>query len=247
MPSSSIKPADGYGCIAEWGLDPVLQAGRFDFQAAAESRIIWDVVSKTSPKADDRLLDIGAGAGLVTIPLSFMVREVVAMDDPRVIARLRSRYCDNKISFLEGNFPERLPEGSFDIIVAYSVLQYMPDISAVTQFALDAARLLAPGGRLLLGDLPNKDAKIRLAQSRDAEHHAQEWKEELRRSQTDFALRKSLDEALSTVPAQGVFSDKELCDLLLALRSAGFVAYIAPQPHNLPFGLTREDILVRRF
>ena len=42
------------------------------------------------------------------------------------------------------------------------------------------------------------------------------------------------------------FGDDEILDFAKRYRSRGFHAYILPQPPGLPFGHTREDLLIVR-
>src|SRR2546422_7101537 len=49
---------------------------------------------------DDRLLDIGAGIGTLTIPLSFYVADVVAIDHPDCLKRLKGRAPEENIRTL---------------------------------------------------------------------------------------------------------------------------------------------------
>jgi hypothetical protein len=44
----------------------------------------------------------------------------------------------------------------------------------------------------------------------------------------------------------GAFDDKTVLELAGRFRSEGFHAYMLPQPADLPFGRTREDMLVIR-
>ena len=245
--TTDFDPASGYAEAARLDLPPTLQAGRYDIQAEAERLILADVIAKLQPRPGDRLLDIGAGAGLLTIPLSFMVDAVVAMDHPGVLARLRARFSDGTVQLLPGSFPAVTPKGLFDRIVAYSVIQYVSNVAAAADFVCAAARLLNPGGRLLIADLPNRDVKARLGASARAAQVDRDWVERKRGSTTPPELRRAIDERIGGAGIMGTFSDADVLALVAALRSAGFNATIAAQDENLPFGLTREDLIVSRF
>jgi ubiquinone/menaquinone biosynthesis C-methylase UbiE len=47
------------------------------------------------------------------------------------------------------------PDGSFDRVLAYSVLQYLADEAAVERALVEVARVLKPGGRALLAANPD--------------------------------------------------------------------------------------------
>jgi SAM-dependent methyltransferase len=93
-----------------------------------------------------RLLDVGAGDGLVTAELARDVDDVVTTElSPKMATRLRQRgYRCHELDLAT----EALPEpGSFDLIAMLNVL----DRSARPLTLLERLRdLLAPGGRLLM-------------------------------------------------------------------------------------------------
>ena len=107
------------------------------------------------------MVDIGCGANALTDGLLARCHEnehrVVLIDSPEVLAH---HHAGSHVRLEAGRFPDMpsyLTEaaGSCDAVVAYSVLQYVFAEASVHAFVDAALTLLAPGGRLLLGDLPS--------------------------------------------------------------------------------------------
>lgn len=246
---SDVQSRDGldaFGKLATLDIDPTIQAGRYSFQAAAERRVLGDVLPKLQLEPHHRVLDIGCGSGILTIPVSFLVREIVALDHPDIVAMLQRRFVSDRISYVGGRFPEALADGEFDRVIAYSVLPSIETYDLVKEFALAAARFVRPGGRLLLGDIPNRDRQARFRASETGKAFEVEWAK-LREGHVlaNDAEREAIEE-LSRARQLGGITDAQMCDLLLALRDAGCEAYLVEQHPDLPFGRTREDIVVTR-
>jgi 2-polyprenyl-3-methyl-5-hydroxy-6-metoxy-1,4-benzoquinol methylase len=242
-----IDGIEAYGRIAALGVNPTVQAGRYPFQAGAERNILADVVPKLKLESHHRVLDIGCGAGLLTIPLSWMVREVVALDHPETVAALARRYSCDRVRYVGGRFPDDAPEGPFDRVVAYSVILALRTYDMIKPFALAAARLIGPGGLLMLGDIPNLDRQARFRASDAGKEFEAEWAR-LRASETDGSddYGRAAGEFAHARQVGGL-TDAQMFDLLLTLRAEGCEAYLAAQSPDLPFGRTREDIIVTRF
>ncbi|MER5891130.1 methyltransferase [Streptomyces sp. NPDC001941] len=110
-----------------------------------------------------RVLEVGVGSGLLLGPLAPECQEYWGTDfSGPVIERLARQVASDPrlrdrvaLRCLPADADEGLPTGHFDTVVLNSVVQYFPDagyLSAVLEVAL--ARL-APGGRIVLGDVRN--------------------------------------------------------------------------------------------
>ena len=75
----------------------------------------------------ERVLDIGAGKGELAHDLATRKdATVVGIDhDEGHVAFARSRFADARLTFLEGNALEALPEGRFDVVVLSNVLEHL--------------------------------------------------------------------------------------------------------------------------
>lgn len=242
---SGVSALDAFGAIANLDLDPTVQAGRYSFQDVAERRILADILPKLKLESHHRVLDIGCGSGALLIPLSYMAGEVVGMDHADTVASIGRRFQSDRVTLLAGGFPDVMPEGRFDRVIAYSVAVCLPDFEMVKSFALAAANLLNPGGRMLLGDMPNRDRQARYRDSDRGRAAEREWAEQKEKLGGDSAYQAAA-QRLAVAEQGGGFSDESLAELLVMFRSAGFESYLVPQSPDLPFGHTREDIIVER-
>lgn len=215
-------------------------AGRYIFQQEAERRILSDLLNKLDLQVTDTLLEIGCGPGNLLVPLANFCAEATGIDNEAAIERLNKRLAkDSKLIGIAGNFLEiNLHTTAFDKILVYSVLQYLSSKKEALDFTDRALALLQPGGRLLLGDLPNRTKKSRFIISKTGQQTAKNWDELLKGSGSHPIEIKQVDSNMVTV------DDSFLLDLMKHIRNKGFEAYLLPQPLDLPFGGSREDILV---
>lgn len=222
--------------------DPTKIAGRYGFQREAERRIVLDVATKLDLAPSDRLLDIGGGPGNLAIPLSFMVAKVCVVDNPEALKMLRARVgLSSNIGTIEGDFDTAMIGEEFDKILIYSVVQCLPDLDAIKNFLTKAMRHLVPGGRMLIGDLPNISHKQRFSRSKRAAAVERSWSARMKeedRSDSGEGRQSEVTIRSTTI------DDVSILELLKYLRSLGAESYLLPQPCGLPFGLTREDIVV---
>ncbi|MDL4817070.1 non-ribosomal peptide synthetase [Actinomadura opuntiae] len=104
-----------------------------------------------------RVLEIGVGAGLLLTRLAPDSEEYWGTDfSEPVIAKLRADLGPDspvRLSAQAAHDTEGLPEGRFDTIVINSVAQYFPGAAYLQDVVAKAMRLLAPGGKLFLGDV----------------------------------------------------------------------------------------------
>lgn len=122
-------------------------AARQDSRAA---RLAEDVRDFVRPSGDERVLDVGTGAGALALALAPFVREVVGLDPvPELLELARERAVPNS-EFVEGDgtaLPFR--DGDFDLAGTHRTLHHVgrPDLVVA-----ELTRVTRPGGRVLVVD-----------------------------------------------------------------------------------------------
>lgn len=231
-----------YGKMAsQSGIASITQNGRYYAQKDAEKYVPIDVIKKLEPNLQNSFLDIGCGLGLNLIPISARVDHAVGCDHPNVLKRLKQKSPNLNAELIGGNFLEIEFTQKYSKILAYSVLPSLPDLNVVKTFIDKTLSLLDPTGRALLGDLANIDKKKRFLKSKRGASFQREW-EKLSsgyQKQDDIsAFQEKCDKR--TI----IMDDKIIFDLIAHIREQGFHAFLLDQPQKLPFGNTREDILI---
>jgi 2-polyprenyl-3-methyl-5-hydroxy-6-metoxy-1,4-benzoquinol methylase len=231
---------ENYGRLARELKDPTEISGRYPIQSTAQRRILCDVVTKLQISPEDDLLEIGCNVGNLLIPLSFVVNTVTGIDHPDCLQNLIQRFRGENVQLVSGDFLEIALENNFDKILCYSVLHYLSSKDEVLRFVTKSVRRLTAGGIALFGDIPNQSKKQRFLQSESGRKLDREWREQMCGQASTVGLNLSVD------PNLVQFDDDLLFDICRKCRADGFEACIFPQPPDLPFGNTREDILVKR-
>jgi SAM-dependent methyltransferase len=108
--------------------------------------------------ADERVVDVGCGAGIDSIIAARMVAprgEVIGVDmTPAMLGRARASAREAGVANLDLRlgFAEQLPVGDAwaDVVISNGVMNLFPDKLAGLQ---EMSRVLKPGGRLQIGDI----------------------------------------------------------------------------------------------
>lgn len=136
------------------------------------------LVAMAAPQPTDRLLDIATGGGHTALTFAPHVGHVVASDLALGMLNAARSYAQQKSADIEFTAAdaEALPfkDASFDIVSCRIAQHHFPD---VFRFMQECARVLRPGGRLVMQDqvTPEPDAAARYLDSferlRDPSHH----------------------------------------------------------------------------
>jgi ubiquinone/menaquinone biosynthesis C-methylase UbiE len=104
------------------------------------------------PRPGERLLDLGTGTGRYAQEAARRGARVVGIDpSPGMLAVARGRVAGQPVDLIcAGAARLPFPDRSFDAILAMTSLCFVSDPVAVLR---EAARMLKPGGRLVLGEL----------------------------------------------------------------------------------------------
>lgn len=118
---------------------------------AIEQRLLFDLLD---PCAGMKLLDVGCGDGALALEFAQHGMVVTGLDaDKAMIAAARWRIAVAEARLrLTGGDAERLPftDAAFDRVVAVTVLCFVRDAG---QVVAEMARMLKPGGRMVIGEL----------------------------------------------------------------------------------------------
>lgn len=214
------------------------------YRAGHEAAIFADIRKKL-PILDGerrRVLDVGPGCSdlprLLSAHCAAKNHELTFVDSAEMLAQLPDAGHIRKIA---GRFPDECMDfveqssGTFDAVIAYSVLHYVLPGADIFGFFDRLCRMLAPGAALLIGDIPNVSKRKRFfASPTGIEFHKR-------------FMDTSEPPAISfNVPEVDSIDDAVIVGLILRGRAAGFDVYVLPQPSSLPMANRREDLLVCR-
>ncbi|WP_431041554.1 amino acid adenylation domain-containing protein [Streptomyces sp. P1-3] len=175
---------------AEWGDDFQLWKSSYDGEPIPRADMLeWrdgavDQILRWSPR---RVLEIGVGSGLLLAHVVGEVEEYWGTDlSATVIERLgaqaeRAGYGERvRLRHQPADDLSGLPPEAFDTIVLNSVAQYFPDTAYLDRVLSQAMERLAPGGRIIVGDVRNAATLRMLLTATQRAAHPQARPEELR-------------------------------------------------------------------
>lgn len=240
---ASLTFADFRRMALDKSLSPYERIGFPDSYRAGREQAIFDDIVRKLPALRDSgktIADIGSGcSGLPSLLIELCERRhhrLVLIDSEEMLSQVPDSPAATKRA---GSFPvdQRADEltGKADAVLVYSVLHYVFDEGNLWAFIDRALELLAPGGRLLIGDVPNISKRKRFFGS-DAG----------RRFHREFMHTQDDPVVLFNVLEAGAIDDAVVLAIVSRARLAGFDAYIVPQEDELPMSNRREDIVVAR-
>lgn len=206
-----------------------------------ESAIAQDIVAKLPVLLKKRktILDIGPGcAGLPRWLIGMCAdheHSLLLVDSQEMLDQLPDEPFVTK---LPGFFPECREsldawKGRCDAILTYSVLHYVFVEANLWRFLDYAIELLADGGALLIGDIPNVSKRKRFFSSRNGVEFHQR-----------FMQTTDVPEVRFDVVENDRIDDSVILGMVMRARAQGCDAYWLPQPESLPMANRREDVLI---
>ncbi|ASS75400.1 hypothetical protein CIG75_10630 [Tumebacillus algifaecis] len=121
---------------------------------------VGNTVNRILDQRPRRVIEVGCGTGLLLFPIAPHVEQYLGTDFSAVgLNFIRERLVRMERTLpvaLEQLSADQLTElaaGSFDTLVINSVVQYFPGVDYLLRFLDGAMRLIAPGGRIFLGDI----------------------------------------------------------------------------------------------
>lgn len=212
---------------------PLLQVGRTKDETPLGEELMGEILEDVGGLLDlqksHKLLDLCCGNGYLTYRLAQRCGETVGIDlSETLIATARQYYSLPNLTYHCADvlqLPELGLEANFDKILLYFSFQYFDSLEKGETALRNMAALLAPGGIMLLGDVPQAEKKW--------DYYAT-WRQRYR------YLRSWL---LGTNPMGKFWGEDEL---QLIARKAGLSVEKRDQPANLPYSHYRCDYLLRR-
>jgi hypothetical protein len=218
-----------------------------NYRKGKEEAIFWDIVQKLNiePANGDEqeiLLDIGPGCSELPLMILNLCEKAnlkaLLVDSQEMLDYLPS---SGNIQKYPGYFPNDVPDlvnkyqNKISYIVGYSIFHYVFYNTCIFKFLDVAVSMLKPGGKLLLGDIPNVSKRKRFFSTETgiAFHKA-------------FTQTDTLPEVNVLQPEPTHIDDGVLMGIIQRYRGFGFEAYILPQPSSLPMYNRREDLLIHK-
>jgi hypothetical protein len=215
-----------------------------NYREGREKLIFEDVHSKLTNLHENKkiVMEIGPGCSMLPIMLADLCAsngsDLIYIDSAEMLSHLPNGVHIIKCA---GSFPtafekhESNYEGKIDVIIAYSVIQYIFTGGNLWDFLDRCLILLANGGEILLGDIPNISMKKRFFSS-----------EAGYLSHSKFTGSDAKPEVTFNNLERGQMDDSVVISIISRARSQGFHAWVVPQSKSLPMANRREDILIRK-
>ena len=240
---------ENFGIAAERAENYTIAASRYLYQEEEEKNIISDIIKKLDIRPQDVCMDIGCGTGNVLIHLLPLVKSITGIDHPKCLEKLKERTTGiGNIYLIPGNFLDIDIKNRFDKIIVYSVLQCLEEEKEVFDFIEKALLLLNPGGKLLLGDIPNVSKQKRFFSTEKGKRYQRKWNKKRMQLRGKTKV-ESISDLLQDVEKDTKYvtlDDDLVLSVLDRVRKKGMDAYVLPHPDQLPFAGSREDILIEK-
>jgi hypothetical protein len=213
-----------------------------DYREGKERAIFDDMLQKITPQnlKESKVIEIGPGCSQLPVYLADLCdasgSHVYFIDSEEMLNLLPNAPHIIKLS---GCYPsiEKLNSlyGKVNLIVAYSVIQYVFAEGNLWDFIDKSLMLLKEGGEIFLGDIPNITMRKRFFASKEGAKTHQEYtgSSELPKVHFNNIEHSKID-------------DSVVMSILMRARAEGFHAWVLPQSNDLPMANRREDILIRR-
>jgi amino acid adenylation domain-containing protein len=121
---------------------------------------LTNTVARIAALQPRRVLEIGTGVGLLLQHIAPQCALYVGTDFSAPAIHRLQQWVNGRPDLRHVELLHRaatelrdLQPGSFDTVVLNSVVQYFPDVDYLLEVLQDAVRLLAPGGKIFLGDI----------------------------------------------------------------------------------------------
>lgn len=213
------------------------------YREGKEELIFEDILYKLPLLQTYNKTVIEVGPGCSRLPFMLIEiceannHELIFVDSPEMLEQLPDKPFIKKV---DGFYPRC--EGLFleyrkriDVFLSYSVFQMIFIESNIWEAFDRSLELLAPGGEMLIGDIPNVSKRKRFFTSQQGIRFHQ-----------DFTGTEEIPEVSFNTVELGKIDDGVLIGLLARGRNQGFDVYLVPQNDQLPMSNRREDVLIKK-
>lgn len=213
------------------------------YRKEKEELIFQDIVGKLPllSAKNKIVLDIGPGCSELPFLLIDLCRvnghTLILVDSEEMLSHLPDEPFIKKIA---GYYPcckDLFDEyrARIDVILTYSVLHCVFFESNMWDFLDRSLELMAHGGEMLIGDIPNESKRKRFfsCPTRIQFHQG-------------FAEGQEVPEVVFNKSEPPLIDDEVVLSILARVRNKGVDAYLLPQRDDLPMANRREDILIKR-
>lgn len=206
-----------------------------------EKAIFADIESKLTNLSGQarNVLDIGPGcAGLPRLLIDLCGHRghaLVLVDSPEMLEHLPDAPGVIKLPGFYPDCTDALQpwSGRFNVILCYSVFQYIFVEASFWKFLDLSIQLLAPGGQMLIGDIPNVSKRKRFFASEAGIAFHQ-----------NFTQTKEVPDVDFRAVEVNKIDDAVILGVIMRARAQGCDAYWLPQGEALPMANRREDVLI---
>ena len=214
------------------------------YRKGKERYIFKDMVRKLSNlnSSGKTILDIGPGCSdLPSIIINHCKKkshQLTMIDSAEMLHLLPEEEFLKKIpAYYPGECLDFITEfkGKIDVLIAYSILHYVYDEGNIFKFLDLSLSLLAEGGQMLIGDIPNVSKRKRFFSSK----HGISFHKKFMNTDSAPVVEYNTIE-------NNCIDDAVVESLISRARLQGFDAYWMPQPPTLPMANRREDVLIIR-
>jgi hypothetical protein len=225
-------------------LSPYERIGFPDSYREGKEEAIFEDIAAKLPALGGRgkvVLDVGPGCSGLPLMLVELCRRqghtLLLVDSAEMLARLPEEPFVRKFPAYYPRCEELFAEyaGRVDVLLSYSVLHYVFAESNLWDFLDASLALLADGGQMLVGDVPNVSMRRRFFSSPAGV-----------RFHREFTGTETAPEVAFNRVERGQIDDAVVLSLVMRARAEGCDAYVVPQREDLPMANRREDILVRK-
>ena len=214
------------------------------YREGKEEKIFLDITHKVRNlnKKEQLVVDIGPGCSGLAFMLISLCREqghkLVLVDSQEMLGHLPDESFITKVPCY---YPDECLwmfdeyAGKVDAILTYSVLHYVFAEGNMFGFLDRSFSLLAEGGEMLIGDIPNISKRKRFFSTQSGIKFHQH-----------FTGTDEIPKVRFNTLEAGQMDDAAISSIIMRSRCAGFDAYWLPQADDLPMANRREDVLIRR-